>query len=118
MVKGSTITIWILAIVLVLGVAGYFLFSSIHPFKASISEAYRTQIDRLSPGYLKEKELACTDHNGDWVESRTKVGCFNIGTDWDSSWCSTMEGTTVEDICNGISGTKWVCDQNNAGCMY
>lgn len=118
MVKGTTIVIWVLAILIIGGLGTYLFFNMYHPFKTPINEAYRTQIDRLSPDYLKNKQLACTDFNGDWVDSRTKVGCFQIGTDWESEWCTSTEGSIVEDICNGIQDSKWVCDQHNAGCYY
>lgn len=104
--------------ILVIGILGFLAYSQGYILRSPINEAYRTQIDRLSPNYINLKQLACIDHSGDWLDSRRGLGCFNIGEDWDSSWCTSTEGSTVEDICNSIEGANWYCDQNNAGCKY
>jgi len=113
----KTIT-WIIITILILVIAGFIAYTFYNPFQSSISNAYRTQLDRLSPTYLEDKKVACVEYSGTWKETSRVVGCYNIGEDWDSTWCDSQEGTTVENICNGLEGTTWVCDQNNAGCSY
>ena len=102
-----------LTLIVIVGVFSYFY----NPFATSIPDAYRAQLDRLSPTYIEDKRVACADVSGTWKESRRSLGCYNIGEDWDSSWCDSTEGSTVENICNGINA-NWVCDQRNAGCSY
>jgi hypothetical protein len=87
--------------------------------RASISQAYHTQIDRLAPNYLHAKKLACNNNNGEWFDTATKVGCFEINVPWDSSTCSdSTEIILMRNVCDGITGAEWVCDINNVGCYY
>jgi hypothetical protein len=114
----TTVVITILVIALLAGGTFFYLYANGKILRTPINEAYKTQIDRLSSTYLKDKELACIDHNGKWLDSETKFGCFDIGEDWESVWCESQEGSIVENICNGINGAKWICDQTSAGCYY
>lgn len=111
---------WIVvAVVLVVlvGISVYAYFN-MGLLRTPINEAYRTQLDKLDPDYLKNRELACIDHNGEWFDTASKLGCFNIGEDWDSTWCDSVQGSVMENLCSSLEGTEWVCDQNNAGCRY
>jgi len=110
--------VWVIVTILALVIVGGAVFMFYNPFQSSIASAYRTQLDRLTSTYLEDKNVACVEHTGTWKESSRAVGCFDIGEDWDSTWCESAEGSIVENICNGLEGTTWLCDQNNAGCKY
>jgi len=111
--------LWITIILLTIAIGGAILYTVyISPIsKSSITDAYRTQLDRLTPNYIEDKHTACIDKSGTWKESNKALGCFDLGEDWDSTWCESTEGSIVENICNGL-GATWLCDQNNAGCEY
>lgn len=116
--KGAGIVlISIIAVVLIIGVfAGTYWWGLSK--RASISDIYRVQIERSSPEYLKLREATCVELNGDWFNQDNKIGCFDIGADWDSSWCDSSEGTKVENICNSINGAEWLCQLDVIGCKY
>lgn len=111
--KLTIIALGILALLLLAGC------SEINIGRASISQAYHTQIDRIAPAYLHDKKLACNDHDGEWFDTVKKVGCFDIEIPWDSSTCSdSSEIILMRNVCDGITNAKWICDIDDAGCYY
>lgn len=95
----------------------YFLVEEMALGKASLSNAYHVQIDRFSESYLDDQRINCEVHDGTWFDKRSKIGCFDIRLDYDSSACSDAFVSQLESICDGL-GAKWFCDEQNIGCKY
>ena len=85
--------------------------------KPSISNAYHSQIDVVSPEYLDVRAVDCAAHSGDWFDQKDRLGCFDIEIPWDTTTCTTTQIDLLQSVCSGLSAT-WVCTTNDVGCYY
>jgi hypothetical protein len=85
--------------------------------KTSISELFHSQIDPVYPDFIHGAEVDCTEVNGEWYDTSSRVGCFDV-PEWDSSMCNGVTIILLRNACEGIEGADWVCDQHQAGCYY
>jgi len=121
MVKKSLNVGLLVFVVLLLVVGGLYFFGvpqSLAIGKSSISHAYHTHLDRFDEGILFDLQTNCAGHNGDWFDSRGLVGCFDIRIPWDSSICNHPSTIVLENICDSLEGSTWVCESDNVGCTY
>jgi len=130
--KTILIILAVVALIFVVAVAalvfwGITMIGSLMPFNIfggnsnnpSLSAIFHQQIDPYFPTFIHTAEVSCVAINGQWSDSQTKVGCFNIPSGgFDSTNCQTTPYQALANSCNGVEGTHWVCTANNAGCYY
>lgn len=83
-----------------------------------LSYMYHTQLEELSPEFLGASEANCEIVGGTWVDTPSKIGCFDIPVDaFDFVDCSTVPMQAMKLSCESVHAT-FVCETTAVGCMY
>jgi len=84
----------------------------------SISKLMHQMIDPVAPAFISTAQANCGLNSGTWVDSREKMGCYNMAVgSFDASNCITNPVyVQIGNVCNGLDA-KWTCDMTNIGCQ-
>lgn len=116
--------VMIVIILVIIAIVALFLirptaFQSLLPIGQDISDLMHQIIDPISPTFIHDAEVACTEIGGQWNDQFNIVGCFNMPPNtFDANNCLQMPYTSLQSACNGITNAQWTCNSENVGCFY
>lgn len=84
----------------------------------SLSDLYHVQVDDVAPAYLDTTRSNCLAFGGTWYDRDDRIGCYNIPV-WDhATQCASPQVQLLENVCDSVQDTVFVCDNHNVGCSY
>ena len=87
--------------------------------RPDISNTYHTLIDIVNPTAIHDAMTACYYIGATYKETPTTLGCYNIPPNmFSASECTKPSYVALQQVCQSISGAKWVCTSSNVGCAY